>query len=121
MVSVDVAGREMLCKGAQTLPVDLLLDHHGTNPGFAARGHIDPSAGACGEIIYRVLTAMGLRLTVPRQRPCTWPYPRTPDASAIPTPPPTPCRWRPPVWRPGRRPTPLTSSCLKPPACAVSG
>ena len=65
VVSVDVAGREMLCKGAQTLPVDLLLDHHGTNPGFAARGHIDPSAGACGEIIYRVLTAMGLRLDRP--------------------------------------------------------
>lgn len=65
VVSVDVAGREMLCKVAQTLPVDLLLDHHGTNPGFAARGHIDPSAGACGEIIYRVLTAMGLRLDRP--------------------------------------------------------
>ena len=28
-------------------------------------GHIDPSAGACGEIIYRVLTAMGLRLDRP--------------------------------------------------------
>lgn len=37
-VSVDVAGREMLCKGAGDLPVDFILDHHGTNPGLCARG-----------------------------------------------------------------------------------
>lgn len=61
-VSVDVAGREMLCKGAGDLPVDFILDHHGTNPGFAPEGLIDPSAAACGEIIYSILRTLGVCL-----------------------------------------------------------
>ena len=61
-VSVDVAGREMLCKGAGDLPVDFILDHHGTNPGFAPEGLIDPSAAACGEIVYSILRALGVCL-----------------------------------------------------------
>ena len=61
-VSVDVAGREMLCKGAGDLPVDFILDHHGTNPGFAPEGLIDPSAAACGEIIYSILQTLGVCL-----------------------------------------------------------
>lgn len=65
MVSVDVAGREMLCKGAEALAVDMLIDHHGTNPGFAPQGHIDPSAAACGEVVYEILGAMGVSLDRP--------------------------------------------------------
>ena len=65
VVSVDVAGREMLCKGAEALAVDMLIDHHGTNPGFAPQGHIDPSAAACGEVVYEILGAMGVSLDRP--------------------------------------------------------
>lgn len=65
VVSVDVAGREMLCKGAEALAVDMLIDHHGTNPGFAPQGHIDPSAAACGEIVCEILGAMGVSLDRP--------------------------------------------------------
>ena len=65
VVSVDVAGREMLCKGAEALAVDMLIDHHGTNPGFAPQGHIDPSAAACGEIVCEILGAMGVLLDRP--------------------------------------------------------
>ena len=55
----------MLCKGAEALAVDMLIDHHGTNPGFAPQGHIDPSAAACGEVVYEILGAMGVSLDRP--------------------------------------------------------
>ena len=42
--------------------MDFILDHHGTNPGFAPEGLIDPSAAACGEIIYSILRALGVCL-----------------------------------------------------------
>ena len=62
IVSVDVASPGMLCPGAEKLPVELLLDHHGSNPGFAYRGIVESGAAACGEIVLRVLLAMGVRL-----------------------------------------------------------
>lgn len=64
-VAVDVASEDMLCRGAEDLKVDLLLDHHGSNPGFARRGHIDPRAAACGELVLRVLLSMEVRLDRP--------------------------------------------------------
>ncbi len=62
LVSVDVASQDMLCMGAQELAVDLLLDHHGSNPGFAAQGVIQPEAAACGEIVLDLLAAMDVQL-----------------------------------------------------------
>ncbi len=62
LVSVDVASQDMLCLGAQQLNVDLLLDHHGSNPGFALQGIIQPEAAACGEIILDLLKAMEVTL-----------------------------------------------------------
>ncbi len=62
LVSVDVASQDMLCMGAQALSVDLLLDHHGSNPGFASQGVIQPDAAACGEIILDLLSAMEVKL-----------------------------------------------------------
>lgn len=62
VVSVDVAGKEMFPVNARELNVDLLIDHHGSNPGFAARGIVDADAAACGEIIYGIVSAMGVEL-----------------------------------------------------------
>lgn len=61
-ISVDVASRDMLSSSAGSLEVELLLDHHGSNPGFAPRGILDPSAAACGEVILKVLLALKIRL-----------------------------------------------------------
>lgn len=60
-VSVDVASCEMLAKNAD-FPVRLLLDHHGTNPGFAEEGLILPEAAATGEVVFDVLEALGVTL-----------------------------------------------------------
>lgn len=120
-VSVDVAGREMLCKGAGDLPVDFILDHHGTNPGFAPEGLIDPSAAACGEIVYSILRALGVCLDRAMAEALYVGSPPTRAASATPTPPPAPFGSRPPAWRQGRRPIPSTGSFLKPPACPACG
>ncbi len=62
LVSVDVASQDMLCLGAQQLCVDLLVDHHGSNPGFASQGIIRPESAACGEIILDLLQAMDVKL-----------------------------------------------------------
>lgn len=59
VISVDVAGPEMFSKGAEGLTVDMLLDHHGSNPGFAGSGIIRPEAAATGEIVAAVLDALG--------------------------------------------------------------
>lgn len=67
VISIDVASADMLCNGAQALAnaVDLILDHHGSNPGFAPQGVIRPDAAACGEIICRILLQMGVCLDKP--------------------------------------------------------
>lgn len=62
VVSVDVAGTEMLPQNWEGTAIDLLIDHHGTNRGFAELGHNDPSSAACGEIIYEILMALGVVL-----------------------------------------------------------
>lgn len=62
IVTVDVAGREMLPMGAENLEVDFLVDHHGSNKGFAPQGIIVPEAAACGEIVYDLMKAMGIKL-----------------------------------------------------------
>lgn len=62
IVSVDVAGREMLPLNGKDLPVNLLIDHHGSNPGFAERGIVEPEAAACGETVYGILMTMGVAL-----------------------------------------------------------
>ena len=58
LVSVDIAseglftGSEACYKGK----VDLSIDHHPSNEGFAALNYVDPSRAACGEILYDVIT-----------------------------------------------------------------
>lgn len=65
VVAVDTASADMLCQGAQGLAVDLLLDHHGSNGGFAPQGLVEPGAAACGQLVYAVLKELGLTLDKP--------------------------------------------------------
>lgn len=62
VVTVDVAGREMLCKGAEALCIDFFIDHHGSNPGLADLGILEPDAAACGEIVYDLALCLGASL-----------------------------------------------------------
>ena len=65
LVSVDVASPGMLQKNAAELAdrIALRIDHHGSATSFTEQELVDPSAAACGEIIYDVMTAMGAEMT----------------------------------------------------------
>ena len=45
--------------------IDLRIDHHYSATSFTAEELVDHTAGACGEIIYDVLTEMGVQLDQP--------------------------------------------------------
>ena len=38
-------------------------DHHGSNDGFGKKNLIRPDAGGCAEVLYDVLTALGVKFT----------------------------------------------------------
>jgi len=65
LVSVDIADESMLPGNAARFAgkIDLVVDHHGSNPGFASACLIVPEAAACGELVFQVLRAMGAPLT----------------------------------------------------------
>ena len=62
VISCDVASRGLLPFGMEDAAVELALDHHGTNDGFAARTHSDETRAACGELILELLSLLGVRL-----------------------------------------------------------
>lgn len=62
LVSVDVASVSMLPEAWKGFDIALRIDHHGTAQSFTAQELVDPSAAACGEIIYDVLQEMGVEL-----------------------------------------------------------
>ena len=57
LISTDVASPDMLPVNAMPFAgcVDLALDHHESNPGFARLNHICPDFAATGELIYALL------------------------------------------------------------------
>lgn len=65
VVAVDIASLGLFPDSA--LPwqdaVDLCIDHHGSNEHYAKETCLDASCAACGEIIYRLLLAMGVTIT----------------------------------------------------------
>ena len=64
LVSVDVASPGMLQKNAAVLTdIMLRIDHHASATSFTELELVDPSAAACGEIVYDVLMAMGAEMT----------------------------------------------------------
>ena len=62
-VSVDVAGEEMFPQGFAG-KVDLAIDHHAKNPGFARDGLLlDGDKASCGELVMPVIEALDGGLT----------------------------------------------------------
>ena len=65
LVSCDIASRGLFPFGMEDAAVDLAIDHHGTNDGFAARTLVDGGAAACGELLTGLIPALGVRLDKP--------------------------------------------------------
>jgi len=57
VVSVDTADVTMFPKGFEG-KVDLCIDHHGSNSGYAEHTFVSPKTAACGELILEVIEAM---------------------------------------------------------------
>ena len=64
VISVDTAALTMFPREFSHLgdKVELLIDHHGTNSGYASAGLVEPETAACGEIIYELLQLLGVRM-----------------------------------------------------------
>ena len=58
MVSVDIASEGLFPQSAETYKgrVDLAIDHHGSNTGFARNLCLEADKAACGEILYHIIT-----------------------------------------------------------------
>ncbi|MCI9403387.1 MAG: phosphoesterase RecJ domain-containing protein [Oscillospiraceae bacterium] len=58
VVSVDIASEGLFHKSAEIYKcqVDLAIDHHGSNEGFAQYNCVEPEKAACGEILYTIIT-----------------------------------------------------------------
>ena len=65
VVSCDIAAPGLFPFGMEEARVDLALDHHGTNSGFAALTHADETRAACGEIIVELLPLLGVTMDKP--------------------------------------------------------
>ncbi len=58
VVSVDIASESLFPSNAQCYlgKVDLALDHHPSNTGFARQNCVEADKAACGELVYRIVT-----------------------------------------------------------------
>ena len=65
ILTCDIASRSLLPFGMEAAAVDLALDHHGTNDGFAARTHTDEGRAACGELLTELIPRLGVKLDRP--------------------------------------------------------
>ncbi len=67
VVSVDVATLNLLCPNARAIAdrcgIDLAIDHHPSNEGFARKNYVEADKAACGEIIYKLVAPLGGTLT----------------------------------------------------------
>lgn len=54
VVSIDTADKEMFAKGFSGA-VDLAIDHHASNSGYAAASLVCPNRAACGELILELI------------------------------------------------------------------
>ena len=62
VVSVDIAGRSLFPENARSYleqGIDLAIDHHGSNEGFALVNCVDASRAACGELVYDIVRQWG--------------------------------------------------------------
>ena len=66
IIAVDVAAEDMFAKGLDLpRPIDLAIDHHGTNSGYAKQSLIRSDRAACGEIVYDLLRKLGVEISGP--------------------------------------------------------
>ena len=65
IVAVDVASIQLFGDGVKPYSdkVDLCIDHHGSNSGYADAMYLDADAAATAEIIYQLLEAMQVPIT----------------------------------------------------------
>ena len=61
VVSVDIASDGLFPNGFNG-SVELLIDHHGSNNGFAAAGYVEADRASCGEILLDLLQNMGVEI-----------------------------------------------------------
>ena len=64
IVTVDTASEGMFQINASdyTDKADLAIDHHVSNTGYAKNVCVLPECAACGEIVYHILTEMGVQV-----------------------------------------------------------
>ena len=62
VVALDLAEESILQvnAGAWAGRVQLCIDHHPSNAGYAERNYVDPGAAACGELVYFILLELGV-------------------------------------------------------------
>ncbi|MCF0121618.1 MAG: DHH family phosphoesterase, partial [Oscillospiraceae bacterium] len=60
IITVDTASAGMLSKAAGSLvdSIDLSIDHHPSNSGYAKELCLDGTMASCGELIYEILTRL---------------------------------------------------------------
>lgn len=65
IVSVDMASESLLPDNAVQFAgkIQLAMDHHSSNTGFAHCTCVEPDLAACGELIYALLLELGVTLT----------------------------------------------------------
>lgn len=65
VVSTDIAEEKLFPDTAEAYKgkVDLVIDHHRSNIGFGSKNLVRPDAGACAEVLYDVIMALGVKLT----------------------------------------------------------
>lgn len=64
IVAVDIAGQQLFGNAAAQYAdkVDLCIDHHGSNTGYADAMLLDDTAAATCELIYEIVAAMGVTI-----------------------------------------------------------
>lgn len=65
IVAVDMATEGLLPMGGEDFAgkIELCLDHHGSNTGYAEETLLQTECAGCGELIWDVLEAMGVQIT----------------------------------------------------------
>jgi len=65
IVTTDIAEYKLFSDNAVQYEgkIDLVIDHHRSNPLFGKKNLVRTDAGGCAEVIYDVLMAMGVKLT----------------------------------------------------------
>lgn len=63
VIAVDAASRQRLPEAHREIQVDFAIDHHLAHIDFAPLRYIDAGSAACGEIVYQILSGLGVPMT----------------------------------------------------------